>query len=278
MLKDLDNTEKPAKKITRIVALVDNSVFGMVAAEHGLKFAEIFKAELCLIKSNKEADLDEIQKHLTTKNSEVSIFHRDVKKLYHKDFYAVLEEINAIILVLGASRIKGLAAFTHKTALKLIIKSRIPCVVTGTKNPIENAYKNILLPLDSHQQSKEKSLWAGYFSRFYQATVHVLLTAYKDEYLKNRLYENTKFTEKLYENLEIKYKKHFVAEVKDDIDIFSLEFAPSVEASLVLIMTTKFFTIFDYIFGTQELKIIANDSDLPVMLINRRDDLYVLCT
>lgn len=278
MLKVSDNNEKSVKKITRIVALVDNSAFGMVSAEHGLKFAEIFKAELCLIKSNKDANLDEVQKHLSAKNPEVIIFQRDVKKLYHKDFYAVLEEINAIILVLGASRIKGMASFTHKSALKLILKSRIPCVVTGTKKPVENAYKNILLPLDSHQQSKEKSLWAGYFSRFYQATVHVLLTAYKDEYLKNRLYENTKFTEKLYENLEIKYQKHFVAEVKDNIDIFSLEFAPSVEASLVLIMTTKFFTIFDYIFGPQELKIIANDSDIPVMLINRRDDLYVLCT
>ena len=85
MLKVSDNNEKSVKKITRIVALVDNSAFGMVSAEHGLKFAEIFKAELCLIKSNKDANLDEVQKHLSAKNPEVIIFQRDVKKLYHKD-------------------------------------------------------------------------------------------------------------------------------------------------------------------------------------------------
>ncbi len=278
MLKDLDKTDKSTKKKLRIVALVDNSAYGMVAAEHGLKFAEIFKADLFLIKSNENADLKEIENHLKTINSDIVIFQKEVKNLYHKNFYALLEEINAILLVLGASRVKGMAWFTHKSALKLILKSRIPCVVTGLKSPVENAYKNILLPLDSHQQSKEKSLWAGYFSRFYKATVHILLLEYKDEYLKNRLYENTKFTEKLYSNLEICYEKHFVEDLGGDVDVFSLSFAPKVDASLVLIMTTKFYTIFDYILGPPELKIIANESDLPVMLLNRRDDLYVLCT
>ena len=43
-------------------------------------------------------------------------------------------------------------------------------------------------------------------------------------------------------------------------------------------MMTSYYSLIDYIFGPKENAIIANDAGLPVLCINERDDLYVLCT
>jgi hypothetical protein len=181
-------------------------------------------------------------------------------------------------MVLPASRTKNATLYRHKSALKLIQKSRIPCVVTGLTLPSEDAYKNVVLPLDSLRQSKEKSLWAGYFSRFYKATVHVLIASYRDDYYQNKVFRNLNFTQKIYANLEIEYQIHNVGELKQDIDEFALSYAPKVNGTLILVMTTRFFTLFDLFLGPPELNVIANSQDIPVMCINQRDDLYVLCT
>lgn len=282
MLKDSDNIEELKKH--RIIALVDNSEFGLAALAHGFKFAQIFRADLCIIEPNKSSPNKKIMEALEMLNAQcdcenqIVVFTPDLQGSIKKKLFQYAETEDAIILVLPASRIKGETLFTHKSGLKLIQKSRIPCVVTGLVKPTENAYKNIVLPLDSLRLSKEKSLWAGYFSRFYKAKVHVLIASYKDDYLVNKVLGNLKFTQKIYANLEIDYQIHNVGEIEQDIDEYALSYAPKVNGSLVLVMTTRFFTFFDLFLGPAELKVIANSQQMPVMCINQRDDLYVLCT
>lgn len=283
MLKVSDSSN-PDKKKHRIIALVDDTEFGSVSLSHAFKFARIFNADLCVIQPKTSEISAKIRLKIEQLNAEFAddvktlIFTPEISGIIHKNIFQYAEAQNAIILVLPASRTKGETLFTHKTALKLIQKSRIPCVVTGLMLPAADAYKNVVLPLDSLRQSKEKSLWAGYFSRFYKATVHILIASYADEYLKDKVLGNLKFTQKIYANLEIDYKIHNVGAIKEDIDEYALTFAPQVNGTLVLVMTTRFFTVLDLFLGPSELKVIANPQQLPVMCINQRDDLYVLCT
>lgn len=282
MLKDSDNKEPKPKH--RIIALVDNTNFGLSALAHGFKFAQIFRADLCVIEPGKILPNKAIMEKIVALNSTCSedqknlILTPNIKGAFRKNIHRYAESENAIILVLPASKNKGETIFTHKSGLKLIQKSRIPCVVTGLNEPAEDAYKNIVLPLDPLRLSKEKSLWAGYFSRYYKAKVHVLIASYKDSYLAEKLFRNLKFVQKIYANLEIDYKIHNIGEIEQDIDEFALSYTPKVNGSLVLVMTTRFFTIFDFFLGPTELKVIANSQQIPVMCINQRDDLYVLCT
>ncbi|MEI6346563.1 MAG: hypothetical protein WCP69_01330 [Bacteroidota bacterium] len=282
MLKASDNTYDD--KIHRIIAIVDDSDYGYASLAHAFKFARIFRADLAVI----QPDGYQLSVSILLKIEQLNAAFLDEEKTLiltpsfsgslKKNVYRYAEEINAIIMVLPASRIKNQTLFTHKSALKLIQKSRIPCVVTGLSLPSEDAYKNVVLPIDSLRQSKEKSLWAGYFSRFYKATVHVLIASYSDGYFQDKVNRNLKFTQKIYANLEIEYKIHDVGEIKEDIDEFALSFAPQVGGTLILVMTTRFFTVFDLFFGPSELNVIANSQEIPVMCINQRDDLYVLCT
>ena len=76
----------------------------------------------------------------------------------------------------------------------------------------------------------------------------------------------------------MKYQNHVIEKVRQEIDEFAVDYAKEIGASLILVMTTRYYSIFDYLFGPVELKIMTNDHEIPIMLINQRDDLYVLCT
>jgi len=42
-------------------------------------------------------------------------------------------------------------------------------------------------------------------------------------------------------------------------------------------MNTAFYSLFDYIAGPPEKTLIVNKFQIPVLCINPRDDLYVMC-
>ena len=84
------------------------------------------------------------------------------------------------------------------------------------------------------------------------------------------------FVEKLYENLEVTYEKH-ETEPQKYLDAYGLEFAPKVSAGVEVIMMTRYYTLADVLTGPRERKIIGK-TRMPVLCINQRDDLYVLCT
>ena len=282
--KQPERSVEEIRKNLHIISIVDDTVFGRAALAHAFTFARIFNASLSVIEPYKENISISISEYISELNKvyptdkKTNIIFPKINCKPNNSYFKYAEETNTIIIVMGASRTKGETLFTHKSALKFIQKSRIPCVLCGKTLPNENAYKNILLPLDALRPSKEKSLWAGYFSRFYKSTVHIITATQKDEYFKTRLSRTLDFTLKLYANLEIDYKIHEVGKIEKEIDEFALEFSPNINGSLLVLTTTRFFTIIDYILGPAELKIISNKEDIPVMCLNQRDDLYVLCT
>ena len=88
---------------------------------------------------------------------------------------------------------------------------------------------------------------------------------------------NIAFVEKLYHNLEISYVVDEVVP-QPNLDLYSLEFADNVEATLTVIMMTRYYTLADLLMGPLEKKVVGNPQEFPVLCINQRDDLYVLCT
>ena len=61
------------------------------------------------------------------------------------------------------------------------------------------------------------------------------------------------------------------------MDAYGLEFAPQVSAGVEVIMMTRYYTLADVLTGPRERKIIGK-TPMPILCINQRDDLYVLCT
>lgn len=266
-----------------ITVIADDSAFGRTAARHGVQLAEVFQASLTIIanfdfhlpdkpsKPGKEF-IDELQTIvLNAKNGQVITDY-----VFPETLFRYADEHNTAMFVIGVDKNAKEGFFNVKKAIKLIRQSRFPVMTVTTNHPDTTCYKHILLPLDIERQNKEKALWAGYFSRFYGSVIHILYPKYKDEGLVKLVHDNVAFVEKLYENLEITYEKH-ETQPQNYLDAYALDFASQVKAGASVIMMTRYYTLGDVLTGPRERKIIGG-SELPILCINQRDDLYVLCT
>ena len=266
-----------------ITVIADDSAFGRTAVQHGVQLAEVFQASLTVMANfdlhlpdkpsipGKEF-IDELQNIiLNAKNGQVITDY-----VFPETLFRYADEHNTAMFVIGVDKNAKEGFFNVKKAIKLIRQSRFPVMTVTTNHTDTTCYKHILLPLDIERQNKEKALWAGYFSRFYGSVIHILYPKYKDEGLVKLVHDNVAFVEKLYENLEITYEKH-ETQPHNYLDAYALEFAPQVNAGASVIMMTRYYTLADVLTGPRERKIIGS-SDLPILCINQRDDLYVLCT
>lgn len=270
------------KKKLNIIAIADATEVGKAALYHGLKLAEVFQASLTVITNfgfaleGKKLDegTQEMLQSLVPQNAEL-IWNNEY--FFPEHLYRFAEKNNTIMFVIGVGTGKDKSFFTKQKVLRFIKPSRLPVMTVGKQMPVETAYQQVILPVDIERHAKEKALWAGYFSRFYHANIHILRTKYEDEGLQQQVDDNVAFVEKLYNNLEIQYVIDTIPPQKD-MDLYSVAYADQVQASLTVIMMTKYYTLADLLLGPHERKVIGNEQNLPVLCINQRDDLYVLCT
>ena len=272
------------KKNTNLIAIADPSDFGLSAVRHAATLAAFFESSLTVIRhfsfhENVQKHLEHpgMQELLSTLPSSLRVI------LPEEDFtpeklYDWAEKNNSIMYVIGVGREKKEAFFTRNSALKFIKPSRLPVLTVGLRPPVVERWQQVLLTVDIDRQAKEKVLWAGYFNRFGGSVIHLLHSEYRDEFLKQKLQDNLAFVDKLYGNLEIRTLEKHQVPPRTDPDTYALAHAEEYSASLLVIMTTTFKTFVDVLFGTREKQLIANSQGLPVLCINERDDLYVLCT
>ena len=269
-----------------ITVIADDSRVGRVAVDHGVMLAEVFQASLTVManfgfglglpESHHIPDDSLLLKDIRAAVSEVANCQVITDYVFSEMLFKYAEEHNTAMLVIGVDKKGGEGYFNGKKAIKFIRSSRFPVMTVTQDCQDAFSYKHVLLPLDIERQNKEKALWAGYFSRFYGSVVHILYPKYKDEGLAQLVNDNVAFVEKLYENLEVTYEKHEI-EPQNYLDAYGLEFAPQVSAGVEVIMMTRYYTLADVLTGPRERKIIGK-TGLPVLCINQRDDLYVLCT
>lgn len=270
-----------------ITVIADDSRVGRVAVDHGVMLAEVFQASLTVManfgfgfglpESCHIPDNSLLLKDIRAAVSEVANYQVITDYIFPETLFKYAEDHNTAMFVIGVAHFmedRAECFFSVKKALKFIRQSRFP-VMTVTAY-LENVtdYKNILLTLDIERQNKEKALWAGYFSRFYGSVIHILYPEYKDEGLAKLVRDNVDFVEKLYENLEISYDKYPVSS-QGYLDAYAL--TDTHESGALVIMMTRYYTLADILTGPRERKIIGK-TGMPVLCINQRDDLYVLCT
>ena len=243
-----------------IIVFVDDSDYGKIALAHAQKLAQVFDAEVNEVFLHKNADLRAV--------------------------FSEAENDNVLCFVMPVADSKKRAFFNAKNARKWISKSRVPVFTVGNEMPKENDYQQIILPLDINCQDKELALWASYFPAYFQKNcahipkenllIHVIFNQYKDELLRQKVENNVAFVTKMFNNLEAPYKLHPFTKI-DNIHTFGLNFAKKTGNSIMLFLMTENYSLIDFIFGPIENKILGNKENIPVLCLNAREDIFVLC-
>ncbi len=266
------------EKDQQILVFTDFTKNSKIALNHAVILSKILEKEITIACLNSgletEAELHtKLKSYAANCVSDTIVINKD----YAKSFSGIVPKINAILAIVSYRDDIKNQDFHPKNLLKLFRKSRIPYLFVNKDIEDENFYKNIILPIDSTKESKEKVLWASYFSRFNDAVIKVITPHVKDEYFVRQLNNNQKFIRKIFTNFEVNFEIINTKEIENSIDIKALQMANDENAGLVIVLATKSYGLFDLIKGPKELHSILNPWKIPVMCLNPRDDLYVLC-
>jgi len=135
---------------------------------------------------------------------------------------------------------------------------------------------HVAFSIDYHKESKEKFVWASYFARFGDCQLTAIHYDYKDEGLKYKCKANVKFMSKLYDSLDVRFEELSIPRTGAYTDCAIFKQKP-LDFDLMVSVTTKEKDMIEYFTGTQENRTIANKDRIPVLFLNPREDIYVLC-
>ena len=136
---------------------------------------------------------------------------------------------------------------------------------------------NVAMVVDFKKESKDKFIWSSYFPRFIGSQMHVLYYDYKDQFLHSKWYANMQQLHKLYTGLNISFQPHIISSKSTFPDINALRFSNENGYDLLICVTTKERDTLEMFIGTQEMCTIKNSYHIPILFLNPREDLYVLC-
>lgn len=280
------------KALQQILAPYDESPVTGTVIQHAIQLARIFKSGISLLRvipMNKSDEAkekqDELRRRLALTALEISektnipctayLFEGKIETVINK----IYESLSAIMVVAGlnSSEYKGKSYFTTSRLTSDYRNLRIPVLIVRN-HPSENLWSRMVVPLDFNREAKEKGAWASYFGKRNGSFIHLVVRDYKDPYFAASLRNNVAMVRRLYDSLELRYDQHTEGKVKKSSDSIGLEIAIQKGGHPLLLMASREVAVDDLMFGLPEKKIINSSGDVPVLLINPRDDLYVPCS
>ena len=196
-----------------------------------------------------------------------------------KEILTALPVAFNVVAVVGAvdKNATSKSPMARKNVLKDFSECKTAFLLAQKKLSDPETMKNIAFTVDYKKETKDKLLWASYFARFNGSLVHAIAPNYTDEFLKARRIANMKFLDKMFGNLNVECKKHLIEKKSHYVDVDALEYASTNHFGMLISVTTKEKDVMEYFIGVQEDRTVVNPHEMPILYLNPREDLYVLC-
>jgi nucleotide-binding universal stress UspA family protein len=182
----------------------------------------------------------------------------------------VAKDLGVSLVILGTHGKVGMQKLTGSFALKVVTSSPVPVIVVQ-KRPFGKGYKNIVMPITSPDGPWEKTQWAVYIARQFDAKVHLFTpwdasAGVKDAVKTIAGYlakNNVKFT-------EVAAEKSLGLHDGGTFSNHVIDYAAASNSDMILIMTNPDKNLATYLLGSYDEQIMFNFSEIPVMCINPR--------
>jgi len=186
--------------------------------------------------------------------------------------------LNGVVVVAG---VNPRAPLHSLTAPRRVLRNFAQCKIAylTVQQPLAAPYTDVAYSIDFHKESKEKLIWASYFARFNRSQLHMLHFQYTDPGLRNKWHNNVLFMDKFFASLNITYTPQPVEGRSLFPETIVCAAAAQAGHSLLISVTTdtRSRDVIEWFVGAAEDRIIRNPNRLPVLFINPRNDIYVLC-
>jgi hypothetical protein len=267
------------KKEQKIIVLVENEDSDKILILHGIKLAGAFKKELCFLfiqPENKKSKSNQISEKLEGYRKVVSTEIPTLRVSFliltgkPENFIEDLADKHEAVLIITRN------SMFNKLSQALKV-SPIPILFVNERQTEIPDYKKIVLPIDLRKETKDAVLWASYFARFNNSGINVLAATDKNKENIRSVAKNILSIKNLFSKLNIAVKVFKGKQNSLNIQFEALELAQSSRADLVIVLGSSYISFIDLLIGLPEKKMIKKAEELPILIINPRKDMYILC-
>lgn len=259
----------------RILVPIDFTPVSTNALNHAIAVGKAFSSELHLLSVvGKKSEFGEARNRLNAFAEEhLKNFQGPTKMTVRignlfDDIDDVSVEMDANLVIMGTHGMKGMQFITGGRALKIVRECSVPFIISQSRPIRETGYDDIVVPLDLHQDTKQKLAIVAEMATYFNGRVHIISPAESDEFLQNQLRRNVEFASDYFEDRGIEYttkiSEHDSSAFVKDV----IRYAASIEADLISIMNFHEKSLMGILGTSYEQKIITNEAEIPVLVLN----------
>lgn len=186
----------------------------------------------------------------------------------YEDIGDAAAEVGAGLIIMGTHGMRGMQFITGSRALRVITSSSVPFVVVQERMIKEAGYRNIVVPLDLHKESRQKLTVVAEMAKTFGSKVHLLTPKEDDEFLHKQLLNHLKFADQYLSERGIEHVATIAEEDSSDFVKAVIRHSVEIDADLIAIMNLTEGNIFGVLGVPYEQEIIANEAQIPVMCMN----------
>ena len=147
----------------------------------------------------------------------------------------------------------------------------MPFIVVQERGIKEGGYDSIVVPLDLHQETRQKLTLVASMAKYFKSKVHLISPKEDDEFLHKQLVNNIKFANQYLDEHGIEHDATIAEENSSDFVKAVVRHAIAVDADLITIMNLQQGNIFGVLGVPYEQEVITNEAQIPVMCMNPRE-------
>ena len=132
--------------------------------------------------------------------------------------------------------------------------------------------KKVILPIGFLEEELEKAQFASAFGRFCGSEIKMLLA---NDY-GSKAATNADKMKSLFDKFDFNYKLEKAVKDSFKVEAESIQVAENEKAGLIIVSASRDYGLDDILFGPKEYHVVKK-SNIPVLLVNPRGDLYALC-
>ena len=271
----VENHKLKKMKTDTLLVPTDFSEIADNALEHALELAKAIPASITLLHIVRdEDDTLEFTAKLKAKAEEASqrsgveVNSMVAEGTVYDEIGGVAEDIDAHMIVMGTHGIRGWQFLTGSRALRIITKSKTPFIVVQERPPRVGGFDHIALPIDLAKEEKQKLKYVVEIAKYFDGKIHILSPEHKDEFLANQARRNLNYATDYLNKQEVNFEIETTNEI-NDFDRATIRFASKIDADLICIVNHEE-SAYSMFGNSFEQKLITNDSQIPVMVINER--------
>lgn len=248
-------------KTQQILVPFYGDVIPKLALDNAIFLAKGFSKEVCLCAMSRKIGSE------SGFQTDVVINYISALEFSDGSFSSIVDITDAIMVVWSREDTLSL-----NKQLNLCRDLRIPYLFIPKSGRVFLSISKMVVPIGFLIEEKEKAPWACSFGNFFGSDIILFEPNDKGSKAKS----NSAFIQKVLNGYKLGYSVRKGKKNSFGIEKEGVKLALQLNAELAFITASRDFGLDDMFFGTKEYHILRK-SFLPVLVLNPRGDIYVLC-